>query len=93
MPGATFYNSGIKVQTVMKERCGYLYFWGIEEQEKLYVSVSQIPGNADGSYTYEVYVYSMVEGRKEKLHKFSLEGSLLKFSYHHRSYEVKLQQG
>lgn len=72
---------------------GYLYFWGIEEQEKLYVSVSQIPGNADGSYTYEVYVYSLAEGRKEKLHTFSLEGNQLKFSYHHQSYEVKLQQG
>lgn len=80
------------MQTVMKERCGYLYFWGIEEQEKLYVSVSQIPGNADGSYTYEVYVYSLAEGRKEKLHTFSLEGNQLKFSYH-QSYEVKLQQG
>ncbi|CQR52754.1 hypothetical protein [Paenibacillus riograndensis] len=72
---------------------GYLYFWGIEEQEKLYVSVSQIPGNADGSYTYEVYVYSMADKRKEKLHKFSLKGSQLKFSFHNQSYEVKLQQG
>ncbi|WP_379146134.1 hypothetical protein [Paenibacillus sp. sgz500992] len=51
---------------------GYFYSWGIEEQDKLYVSVSQRP-DGDGSYEYEVYVYSFEQERKTQMKQFMLD--------------------
>lgn len=72
---------------------GYIYYWGIEEQDKLYVSVSQIPGNADGSYNYEVYVYSLEQERKTPIKHFNLGSNFIQFNYNDKSYSVTLQQG
>lgn len=71
---------------------GYFYSWGIEEQDKLYVSVSQRP-DGDGSYEYEVYVYSFEQERKTQMKQFMLDNDMIKFQYNGRSYSVKLQQG
>lgn len=72
---------------------GYIYYWGIEEQDKLYVSVSQIPGNADGGYNYEANVYSLEQERKTQIKQFTMNNGMINFQYNDSSYSVKLQQG
>lgn len=71
---------------------GYFYRWGIEEQNKLYVSVSQRP-DGDDSYEYEVYVYSFEQERKTQMNQFTIDNDMINFQYKGRLHSVKLQQG
>ena len=70
------------------------YSYTVDEKEKLYVSVSIIPGNADGSDSYEVYVYNVLTEKKERLKDYSLNQPSLdsiQFTYNEKKYSYKLQ--
>lgn len=73
---------------------GKFYSYAVDEKEKLYISVSILPGNADGSYSYEVYVYNVLTGDKERVNDYSLTPSSLdsiQFTYNEKKYSYKLQ--
>ncbi|MEK3968004.1 hypothetical protein BSK62_13605 [Paenibacillus odorifer] len=73
---------------------GKFYSYAVDEKEKFYLSVSILPGNADGSYSYEVYIYNLLNGNKEKINDYSLNPSSLdsiQFTYNNKKYSYKLQ--
>jgi hypothetical protein len=71
---------------------GKSYSYAVDEKERLYVSVSVIPGNADGSDSYEVYVYNISTDKKEKIQIYSLKPSIdsIRFTYNEKKYSYKL---
>ncbi len=73
---------------------GKSYSYAVDEKENLYISVSIIPGNADGSDSYEVYVYNVSTGEKEKIQDYSLNKTSLdsiQLTYNEKKYSYKLQ--
>lgn len=73
---------------------GKSYSYAVDENEGLYVSVSVIPGNADGSDSYEVYVYNTSTEKKDKVETYSLNKSSddsIEFIYNKKKYSLKLQ--
>ncbi|QHW29918.1 hypothetical protein GZH47_03085 [Paenibacillus rhizovicinus] len=71
---------------------GYLYSYGILEPEGIYVSVSQYPGNADGSYSYEAYAIDIATGKKDRIESFALEGNAIRFKLQGQAVSVALTQ-
>ncbi|WP_339312559.1 hypothetical protein [Paenibacillus sp. FSL M7-0896] len=72
---------------------GKSYSYAVDEKERLYVSVSVIPGNADGSDSYEVYVYNISTDKKEKVQNYSLNKpsiDSIQFNYNEKKYSYKL---
>lgn len=73
---------------------GDSYRYATDEKENLYIWVSVVPGNADGSSNSEAYVYNISTGKKEKLEDYSLsEQSFdsIQFNYNDKEYSYKLQ--
>jgi hypothetical protein len=72
---------------------GRFYDYTIDKTEGLYVGVYTTPGNPDGSYTYEAFVYNTKTGQQEMLKNFefhSEEPVTIQFTYEgkKRSYEL-----
>lgn len=72
---------------------GRFYDYTIDKPEGLYVGVYTTPGNPDGSYTYEAFVYNTKTGQKEMLKNFEFhreEPATIQFTYEgkKRSYEL-----
>ncbi|WP_238651458.1 hypothetical protein [Paenibacillus piscarius] len=73
---------------------GDSYAYAIDEKENLYVGVSVVSGNADGSSSSEAFVYNVSTGKKEKLDDYALATNTLdsiKFKYNNKDYSFKLQ--
>lgn len=71
---------------------GYTYYFGIVAQDELYVSLSYIPGNADGSYEKKLMVYNLNTGKKEFPKQYTLEDGVINFKYNEKDYSVPIKQ-
>ncbi len=71
---------------------GYFHSFGIVQQDGLYVSLSQIPGNPDGSYNYEALVYKTTTDQTVRLQNFTRTTKGLQFKFDGKNYTVPLTQ-
>lgn len=71
---------------------GYLYYFGIDQQDGSYVSLSYIPGKADGSYEKKLMVYNLRTGKKEFPDQFTEGDGVIQFPYHGKTCFVAMKQ-
>lgn len=69
---------------------GRFYHYTVDNSEGLYVGVYTTPGNPDGSYTNEAFVYNTKTGQKEILRDFEFDSGEIQFTYEGKKHLYEL---